>query len=168
MEQEIVIKPNYVFWDYFKINLYIIVNKISYYILIPISAIIIFLNIYWIVIGEKNVIEMFEFPFLVFLLLPFVIFLSVYRITKFSLSNKKLSEEINIIINQQFIDYKGETFNIKYNWTDFLKFKETKNWFLFYFNKRQAQVIRKKDLNENQLIELKELFNSLKIKKSLK
>ena len=168
MEKEIVIKPNYFFWDYFKVNLFIHVNKVSYYIIIPLSFIFILLDIYYINIGQKKVIEIFEFPSIVFLLLPLIIFLSVYRITKHSLSNKKLKEDIKIIITYQNLKYQGDTFNIKYNWDDFIKIKETKNWFLFYINKKQAQVIRKKDLHDNELNELKEILNSLNVKKCFK
>ena len=155
MENEIVIKPNYIFWDYFKINLYIFVNKISYYIIIPLSLIFIVLDIYYVNTGQKKIIELFEFPTIFFFLLPIIIFASVYRITKHSLSNKKLKENIKIIIDSENVDYQGETFNIKYNWADFIKIKETKNWFLFFINKKQAQVIRKKDLTNEQLVYIK-------------
>ena len=159
MEKEIVIKPNYVFWDYFKINLFIYVNKMSYYIIISLSFIFILFDIYYINTGQKKLIEIFKFPSIVFLLLPLIIFLSVYRITKHSFSNKKLKEDIKIIINSQNIKYKGDTFNIKYNWYNFIKIKETKNWFLFYINKKQVQVIRKKDLTQDKLNFIKVIFN---------
>ena len=162
MDNGIIIRPNYIFWDYFKINFYILVNKLSYYIIIPFSFIFISLDIYYINTGQKKAIELIEFPSIVFLLLPFIIFLSVYRITKHSLSNKKLKEDIKIIINSQYVDYQGETFNIKYSWADFLKLKETKNWFLFYVNKKQAQVIRKKDLNDEQLVYVQQILAIVK------
>jgi hypothetical protein len=41
-------------------------------------------------------------------------------------------------------------------------------WFLIYIDKKHAKVIRKADLKDNQYNELKELFSSLPIKKSLK
>ena len=48
------------------------------------------------------------------------------------------------------------------------KVVEKKEWFLIYIEKNTAKVIRKADIKDNQYNELKELFNSLNIKKSLK
>ncbi|WP_396155960.1 YcxB family protein [Flavobacterium sp.] len=46
--------------------------------------------------------------------------------------------------------------------------KETKKWFLIYQKKNTALPIIKTDLKDNQYNEIKELFNSINIKKSLK
>ena len=57
---------------------------------------------------------------------------------------------------------------MKYFWKDIFKIEEKNDWFLIYITKDMAKVIRKADLKDNQYNELKELFNSLNIKKSLK
>jgi len=57
---------------------------------------------------------------------------------------------------------------MKYFWKDIFKIVEKNDWFLIYITKNMAKVIRKADLKDNQYKELKELFGSLNIKKSLK
>jgi hypothetical protein len=46
--------------------------------------------------------------------------------------------------------------------------KETKSWLLIYVQKNSAFPIIKSELKNNEYNELKELFNSIDIKKSLK
>jgi len=51
-------------------------------------------------------------------------------------------------------------------WKESFQIKETDKWFLLYLNKTSALPIIKEDLKDNQYNELKQLFNSLDIKKS--
>ncbi|WP_394759347.1 YcxB family protein [Flavobacterium sp.] len=118
--------------------------------------------------GSKSFIELFYFPDLIFILLPIVVLFSTFSITKTRLSNIKLKENIFIKFNNEYIEDVGESFNMKYYWKDIYKLVEKNDWFLIYIDKKCAKVIRKDDLKDNQYNELKELFNSLNIKKSLK
>lgn len=62
----------------------------------------------------------------------------------------------------------GDSFNMKFFWKDLKKITEKKDWFLIYLEKNSAKVLNKSDLKNNQYNELKQLFNSIDIKKSLK
>lgn len=62
----------------------------------------------------------------------------------------------------------GDTFNIKFFWKDLKKITEKSNSFYIYTEKNTAKVLLKSDLKDNQYNELKQLFNSIDIKKSLK
>lgn len=168
MEKEIIIKPNFVFKDYFKINLYLLINKSYYYIILPLCFTFLSFDIYQINRGTKNLVDLIHFPDVVFILLPIIILWSAFRITKIRLSNIKLKENVYIKFNNEYLEDVGESFNMKYFWKDIFKIEEKKNWFLIYIDKKCAKVIRKADLKDNQCNELKELFNSLNIKKSLK
>ena len=97
-----------------------------------------------------------------------MILFSVYKLTQTRLSNVKLKENIFIKFNTQYLENVGDSFNMKYFWKDIFKIVERKEWFLIYIDKKCAKVIRKADLKYNQYNELKELFSSLHIKKSLK
>ena len=57
MEKEIIVKPNFIFKDYFKINLYLLVNKPYYYIIGPLSILFLSFDIHQIYINEKKLIE---------------------------------------------------------------------------------------------------------------
>jgi hypothetical protein len=168
MEKEIVIKPNFVFKDYFKTNLFLALNKPFYYIILPTSFFFLCFDIYYMTQGSKSFIELLYFPDIVFILLPIIILFSVFKLTKARLSNVKLKENIFIKFNNEYLEDVGESFYMKYFWKDIFKIEEKKDWFLIYIDKKCAKIIRKTDLKDNQYLELKALFNSLNIKKSLK
>ena len=67
-----------------------------------------------------------------------------------------------------YIENYIKSFDIKYFWKDIVKLEEKNDLFLIYVKKNQAKFIKKSDLKNNQYNELKALFNSLNIKKSLK
>ncbi len=168
MDKEIIIKPSFIFKDYFKVNLFLVLNKPFYYVILPLSFLFLCFDIYNMIQGSKSFIELFYFPDLIFILLPIVVLFSTFSITKTRLSNIKLKENIFIKFNNEYIEDVGESFNMKYYWKDIYKLVEKNDWFLIYIDKKCAKVIRKDDLKDNQYNELKELFNSLNIKKSLK
>lgn len=168
MEKEIVIKPSFVFKDYFRANLFLALNKPFNYIIIPLSFFFLGFDIYEMIKGSKMFIELFYFPDVIFILLPIIILISVFKLTKARLSNVKLKENIFIKFNNEYVEDVGESFNMKYFWKDIFKITEKNDWFLIYLDKKCAKVIRKADLKDNQYKELKELFSSLNIKKSLK
>lgn len=167
MEKEIIIKPNFVFKDYFKVNLYLYLSNRIYYILLPLSACFLFFDIYQISLDSSKLSKLYSFPDIVFILLPIIILFSVFRITKSRLSNIKLKENVFIKFNREYLEDVGESFNMKYFWKDIFKIVEKNNWFLIYIDKKYAKVIRKADLKDNQYNDLKALFNSLNVNKKL-
>ena len=68
----------------------------------------------------------------------------------------------------EFFEETGETFTVKYFWTEIYKIEEGKNWFLIFLAKNRVKVILKADLDEVQYTDLKAIFSSLPIKKRLK
>lgn len=168
MEKEIIITPHFVLKDYFKIYLELYLRKPLAIFFLSLSFIFLFLNLYWISQGEKNINELINFPDIIFILFPFIIILSVYNQTKSRLSNNKLKEKIIIKVNNEYHEDVGESFNMKFYWNEIYKITERNSYFLIYLDKKCVKVIRKADLIDNQYNELKELFNSINIKKSLK
>ena len=168
MEKEIVIKPNFIFKDYFKVNLYEYWNRPSFKIVSIAISIIIILNIINFSINEISLEEIFSSSFLFILFYPLIVIFSVYRYTKKILSSPKLKENISISFNSNYLEDVGESFNMKYYWKDLKKIIEKKEWFLIYVENNCPKVIRKADLKDNQYSDLKNLFNSINIKKSLK
>lgn len=98
----------------------------------------------------------------------FLYFISMRSVKKQILKNKKNLETQKIILSKELLTQEGQTYNVNYSWKDICKIKETKSWFLIYINKTSALPIIKAELKDNQYNELKALFNSLSIKKSLK
>ena len=168
MEKKIIVKPSFVFKDYFKAYLYLQSRKTSFIIVSIAISIIIILNLINFYLNDISAEEIFSSSFIFILFFPILIIFSVYRYTKKILSNPKLEENITIHFNKDYIEDVGESFNMKYYWKDLKKITEKSDWFLIYVEKNFAKIIRKADLKENQYNELKELFNSIDIKKSLK
>ncbi len=168
MNKEIIIKPHFVFKDYFKANLFLALNKPFYFIIFPLTIFFLSFDIYYMIQGSKSFIELLFFPDLIFILLPLITLFTVFKHTKTRLSDVKLKENILIKFNDDCLEDVGESFKMKYFWKDIFKIVEKNDWFLIYITKNMAKVIRKADLKDNQYKELKELFGSLNIKKSLK
>ncbi len=104
---------------------------------------------------------------LVFFLFLFIF--SIYRNTqKKILENPRLKENIIYTINKEYFQEKGDSFEVKHFWKNVFKVVEKEEFFLIYISKNKANFIKKSDLKDNQYNELKELFSSLNIKKSLK
>lgn len=168
MDKEIVIKPHFVFKDYFKVYLYLFFCKKLFKVILVFYLFLFLIFIFHFGISNLNLSELVSSSYLFLILFPIALVFTIYKYTKKTLSNTKLKENINIKINNESIEDIGETFNIKYFWKDIFKIEEKKDWFLIYVTKDMAKVIRKADLKNNQYNELKELFSSLNIKKSLK
>jgi hypothetical protein len=164
MDKEIVVKPHFVFKDYFKANLFLAVNKPFFYIIFSLTIFFLSFDIYYMIQGSKSFIELLYFPDAIFILLPVIIVFTVFKQTKARLSYVKLKENIFIKFNNECLEDVGESFNMKYFWKDIFKIVEKKDWFLIYIDKKCAKIIRKADLKDNQYNELKELFSSLNIK----
>ncbi|MEC4003042.1 hypothetical protein OX283_000090 [Flavobacterium sp. SUN052] len=168
MDKEIIIKPKYIFKDYFKIYLSVYLNKKSNKIVSSLITLIILFNIYSFIKNEVKISEIFSSSFVFLLAYPFIILLVKYRQTKLILSNPKLKENISIKLNFEEYEFTGQSYNIRYNWNEVNQIIEKNNWFFICISNNDIKLIRKADLIDNQYNELKALFNSLDIKKSLK
>lgn len=172
MEKEIVIKPKYELKEYFKVSLYVTLRHPAYIVLMAIFGImtlsVLAILTLGILGGISNFFSLFDPVYIVFIIWPVLIVYFTYIKTKKALESPRLKENITIKYTNNFFQETGETFDIKYNWKDIKKIIETKKWFLIYIQSNQAKVIVKKDLNKHEYNDLKELFKSLTIKKSLK
>lgn len=168
MGKEIILKPKFLFKDYFKANLYFQLSRpLTLIVLITMFLLGTFCSLAFLLDDDMGFWEYLNtiFPFFIF---PFILVLISYLNTKRTLSDPKLKENIEFNLNENHIEEVGESFRMKYNWSEILKIKERKEFFLIYISKRYAKVISKSDLKDNQYNDLKELFKSLDIKKSLK
>ena len=167
MEREIRIKPKYKLKEYFKVNLYLAFSTFTYKVFSIFILVMLIVMLVNILLVNTNKI-LFEPVHLIIFLYPLIALYLIYFRTKKSLQNPKLKEAIKMKFNDSFFEEIGESYNIKYNWKELYKIKETNKWFLIFIQKKQAKVIIKSDLEDNQYNELKELLSSLNIKKSLK
>lgn len=165
MESQIVIKPSFDANSVFKATLLVYKN----------SRLVIYLIVFFIIMlisasANASYDKYFWVPLAT--IYPLVVLLFVYRIYATSkkqiTDNPKLQEDISHVFTADYFQEKGESFDIKYFWKDIVKLEEKNDLFLIYIKKNQAKFIKKSDLKNNQYNELKALFNSLNIKKSLK
>lgn len=84
--------------------------------------------------------------------------------------NKRFFTGVTYTFGYDSLIAEGENFTTAYNWDEFVKIKETDNWYLLYRQKIQAVPIKKSSFNADQKEEVNRLFRSLqsKIKVSLK
>lgn len=108
-------------------------------------------------------------PFAIVILVWAVVYsLMVFSIKNNIKKNKKNQESQKITFTKDSFTQEAESFKVQNFWNEIFKIKETDKWFLLYLNKTSALPIIKEDLKDNQYNELKALFNSIDIKKSLK
>ena len=167
MAKEIIIKPQFNLQDYFKVNLFLFFRKF------------IFLVVILLLCGLIGIVSLFILPsneaflafkplYIILVLFPALMIFATYRVTKKSLQNPKLKENIRMSFTSEYFEETGETFTVKYFWTEIYKIEEGKNWFLIFLAKNRVKVILKADLDEVQYTDLKAIFSSLPIKKRLK
>jgi hypothetical protein len=165
MESQIVIKPSFDANSTFKATLLVYKNSRLF-----IYLIVIFIIMSISVSTNASHDKYFWVPLVT--VYPLVVIWFVYRIYAASkkqlTDNPRLQEDITHVFTANYFQEKGESFDIKYFWKDIVKLEEKNDLFLIYIKKNQAKFIKKSDLKNNQYNELKALFNSLNIKKSLK
>ncbi|TPG35376.1 YcxB family protein [Flavobacterium pectinovorum] len=172
MEKEILVKNNFSAKTYTKAILSVMFPKpIIWFCIIAFSLLLI--NGVRIIINETSK-DNFSFDNLfrseiLILFFPLVLFLILRRniAIKFN-EDPKNKENIYHIFNYDFFQVKGDSFDTKYFWKDLLKIKEVKDYFIVFIKKNHFLILNKADLKNNQYNELKQLFNSIDIKKSLK
>lgn len=162
MEKEIVYKPSFNFNDYLKINYNLIFKRLTLSIAFIICILIIVANIIIKIIKKSEFIDFFSFPMLIGLIILLIVIIFPYQYTKITLDDPKLKEDITIKINKIGIEYIGESFQNKYNWSDFSKITENKKWYALQLNKRQEIIIQRKDIDTSQQLTLKEIIAFVK------
>jgi len=98
----------------------------------------------------------------------FVIFRMRGAIKKSYDSNLRLQGEIEYDITSDKMKITGTSFNSELDWSTTYKIEELKNWFLVYGSAQTANLIPKKDMTDDEINTLREIFRNLhtvKIKK---
>jgi len=172
MDKEITLKPSFNIKSSMKGTYYVLLKPLHIFIFSFLLAAAIFsLSDYFFNILDSTNKTNHDFPFfgLIIISLPFFIYLLTYKAVKKQINNNpRIKEDITYIFNIEYFQEKGETFEVKHFWKNILKIVEKKDMFLFYIGKNSAMILQKTDLKDNQYNELKQLFNSIDIKKSLK
>ncbi len=170
MEKEIIIKPSFNISSTLKGTFYIL-YKPWYIFFYPFLLLVGTLNFLDYFFNISHNYETMDFPpfSVVIILVPFFIYFSIKKKLKKQLNeNPRLKEDISYIFNNEYFQEKGESFETKHFWKNLFKIVEKKDMFLFYTNKNTAIILQRVDIKDNQYNELKQLFNSIDIKKSLK
>jgi len=168
MENEIIIKPKFIINDYFKVSLFLFVTSRAFLFLTIADLLFVGYFTYYHYIGFYSFSDLMLIWFIAMVFWPALILLSMYVKTKRILADPRLKEDISFTFNNTMLVDSGQNYSRTFFWSELLQIKETKNFFLIYITKYMVKVIRKVDLKENQYEDLKELFSSLPIKKSLK
>ncbi|MFT3793348.1 YcxB family protein [Flavobacterium sp.] len=163
--EEIVIKPQILFKDYFKVSLGLVLNRPIYWILV--SSFVLMLLV--VLLDPQSTFSDIG-PILLWLLLfPAMMVYAVYQHVKKTIFDQpRIKEDIRFIITNDYFQEKGESFEIKYFWKDLKKITETNAYFLLFIASRKALVIRKADLDPTQYKEIRRLLGTLPIKTKLK
>lgn len=172
MNQEIIITPTFDVRSSLKGLSYVLLKPRLLVLCVFIAFVFIFnfldstLNIF----GNYAIDSERQFPVGLFLIvaLPFFFYFLSYRSIKKQLeSNPRYKEQIFYVLNNDFLEEKGDSFAVKHFWKNLYQIVEKKNMFLIFTLKNRAILIKKSDLKQNQYQELKSLFNSLEIKKKI-
>ncbi len=103
---------------------------------------------------------------------PLIILLGFPLLTYFGskrsfVTNKRISETIEYQFGKELLFIKGESFTAQLTWDKIYKVSQNKNWILIWQNKQVANVIPKRDIWEGDVIELKEILQTHKVKNNL-
>lgn len=165
MENEIIIKPSFDAKTICLATFHIIVGMKTKIIFSIFLMLLIFTVFFSFFIEDINTFSIIK-PYIYLIFFVGLFTFSMYRITKKQISqNPKIKENISYILNNEYFQEKGESFEIKYYWKEVIKIVEKKDFFLIFIAKNKAIVIKKIDLKNNQYNELNELFKSLNLKK---
>lgn len=99
--------------------------------------------------------------FLPLIIMTLVICLFYFRIKKSFKTNQSFQNPIHAKINLEEIDFKGQGFDFRVEWSNINKVIENKNYFLVYTSDRVANIISKTNLKANQISEFKSIINSV-------
>ncbi|MBA3900502.1 MAG: YcxB family protein [Bacteroidetes bacterium] len=118
--------------------------------------------------NSENMANQFESNYFIFIIIGIFIFSPIFtliQIKKLYKTNKLFQEQLNYSLTNNSIQIKGSTVDSTQSWTHFYKFKDTKNFFMFYQGKMVATLLDKKMFSESELIEFQRFIKSLNVKR---
>lgn len=169
MEKEIIVKPTFDVKSFFKATLSVLFGPLKFFPIIIVLSLILTIVLYFSsdIFSDEDIFSILK-PILFLILFSFFFVFYIYKISKKQITeNPRLKENIIYILNEEYFQEKGETFEVKHFWNNIYKVIEKKEFFLIYTHKNKANYIKKSDLKDNQYNDIKGLFNSLSIKKKL-
>ncbi len=87
----------------------------------------------------------------------------VYRLFhKNYYSTKLLQESVTYEFTEEKMKITGESFTSESEISSLYKIEELNNWFLIYTNRQIANLIPKKNLTENEVLEIRSIFLNTK------
>ncbi len=168
MEKEIIIEPKFDVKTTFKATLLVFFSSKNFLYILFIMILFTFSFFGKNIFEETNFFSILQ-PIIFILFFLSILTFSIYRNSKKQIiNNSRLEENIVYVLNNEYFQEKGESFEVKHFWKNVIKVVEKKEFFLIYVTKNKANFIKKSDLKDNQYNELKELLSSINIKKSFK
>lgn len=100
----------------------------------------------------------------IFIISPLMLFIRFRNAFK---TNKGIGEKITTTITCESIKHSAESYISEIEWNVIHKIRELKSWFLFYHNNISFGFLPKKDLSEEQILELRTLIRNSGVKAKL-
>ncbi|MBW8361359.1 MAG: YcxB family protein [Kaistella sp.] len=124
-----------------------------------------FLLLLWIVLSWLDLFNLpepliYQYITLAFIVIvqPFMIFYTIYRNYQ---SSNHLRETLDMRLTDTRIKIRGESFYMEILWPRIFKIVERKRWFLIYQNNLSAIIIPKRDLEESEINEIREILKGI-------
>lgn len=169
MEKEIIIQPNYTTKEYLEFTYKNLFAKWSVKLIIVYALVLLILDLVYLFQANdfiifSNGIPIFNiiFPVLVFIAFP----LFIYLLLKKALHNDaKFGEQTIFIFNKDYFRTKKELSDVKKPWNLYKSIVETEDNFLLKHNKNRTDFLPKRFFSDQQIIDFRELIQTLDIKK---
>ena len=168
MEKEIIIEPNYTAKEYLEFTYKNLFAKWSVKLIILYALVLLIVDLVYLFqtsdfIVFSNGIPIFNiiFPIIVFIAFP----LFIYLLLKKALHNDVKLGKTVFIFNKDYFRTKKELSDVKKPWNLYTSIVETKDNFLLKQNKNQTDFLPKRFFSDQQIIDFRELIQTLDIKK---
>jgi hypothetical protein len=169
MDKTIEIIADYKLKDYLDYTFKNLLAKNSVKFILLLSVIFIISDVLYFlkILPNEEKISSFNIimPILVLIIFPLLIFLVTKNVVK---RESKQNVKTVIIFNSQFVTTKKEFSEIKKPWNNYKEITETNDCVLLKQNKNRIDFYPKRFFSAQQLVDLKELINSIEIKNKLK
>lgn len=174
MIKELIIKQSLDAENIAKANFYLVSNKLKYYYILLVFASLfsVFFPIFIFNSSENNSLDYTVLPFLLGIIaIPFLIWYYFKKSAKKVIQYKeRFYKDVFFRFDKIGLSIEGQDFKNRYKWEELKEIKETNHWILIYINGYQSLIIDKKQQNDSDVEEIKNIFNSIpsKIRVTLK
>ena len=141
--------------DIIRFNFYVFYRKWTIRIISAFMILDIFISILFPEVIKASMPDSLLFPAIFLILLPLMVYLQAKRSFK---NNRRLSEQIEYVFNDNNLNITGESFNTTMTWEKIPKVTKTKRWILIWQTKNLANLIPLKDIWDGDVLNLKEIL----------